>query len=111
MLNTITRIQRRTAQIITGVFRTTAGAAVNVEAHLRPAVQQLEQTVLEATMRIRTTPVHGDMALSQANRKTQSSLDRSCGILEAKYESNSTGLRCPNPTSSSVMDCTDHLDC
>jgi hypothetical protein len=85
MITAIARIQRRAAPTITGAFRTTAGAAVKVEAHLLPPLQQLEQTALEATIRIQTTPLYEEMVPSEHNNSTQSPLNQFSSILESKY--------------------------
>jgi hypothetical protein len=74
------------AQIITGAFRTTAGAALEVEAHLLPPLQQLKQTALEAILRIRTTPLYEEMAPPEDNDMSQSPLNQSLSVLGSKHK-------------------------
>lgn len=90
-------IQRRAAQIVTGAFKTTAGSAVEVEAHIILAAQQLEQIVMETVMRIRSSPLYCDMAITRSGVTSRSPLERALGILEKKYKIQHDQLetRCP----------------
>ncbi|KAF2184787.1 hypothetical protein K469DRAFT_727021 [Zopfia rhizophila CBS 207.26] len=85
IIATITQIQKRAAQIITRAFKTTTRATIDVEAYLLPALQQLEQTSLEATIRIRTTPLYEEIIRPKNNNMAQSPLNRFLSILESKF--------------------------
>jgi ribonuclease HI len=60
---------------------------LDVEAHLLPPQQQLEQATLEAAMRIQTTPLYSEMA-SETDSSTKSPLNQLSDILESKYNIN-----------------------
>jgi hypothetical protein len=65
-------IQKRAACLISGAFRTTAAEALNVELHLLPIRQQLDQLTKMTAVRIRTGPSHGipsGMLMKRTNEK------------------------------------------
>lgn len=55
-VRTLTRIQRRAGQLITGAFRTTAADALDAELYLLPMRQRLRQARLQALTRTATLP-------------------------------------------------------
>jgi ribonuclease HI len=54
----IAAIQHRAARIITGAFRATSQAALEVEAYLAPIKSQLEETTITSYMRIAASPLY-----------------------------------------------------
>lgn len=54
--NEFTRIQRRAAIMISGAFKSTSAAALNIELHLLPAKLLMNQMIQEAALRIQTGP-------------------------------------------------------
>jgi hypothetical protein len=53
-LKTLSQIQTRAARVITGAFRATASAALNIEAHLLPMQRLLERKMIETFLRFHT---------------------------------------------------------
>ena len=58
-------IQRRAAQIITGAFRTTATSAVEIEAHLLPLDQLMEQMSLHTALRLTINRTHCSVQVTE----------------------------------------------
>jgi ribonuclease HI len=56
IINEFTKIQKRAAILISGAFRGTAAAALNMELHLLPIRLQMQQTIEETAIRIQTAP-------------------------------------------------------
>ena len=92
MVNAFNRIQRKGGQIITGAFKTTAGAAVEIEAHLLPVTLQIKQTALETAIRIRTSPLYQEMIPIEGNHRNKGPLDLLYNTLQTRYNINPDSL-------------------
>ncbi|KAF4210539.1 hypothetical protein CNMCM5878_004249 [Aspergillus fumigatiaffinis] len=56
IINEFTKIQKRAATLISGAFRGTAAAALDMELHLLPIRLQMQQIIEETAIRIQTGP-------------------------------------------------------
>ena len=93
-LGTLENIQIRAARYITGAFKATSQAALNIEAHLLPMKFTLEKLAMESTLRIATGPAYEDIiyprqTLSKRKRTSKtrkiSPLETLTRIFETRY--------------------------
>ena len=54
-------IQRRGAKAVAGAFKSAAGAALDVELHLLPMVQRMEQLIGQALVRLASSPTYKEI--------------------------------------------------
>lgn len=58
---------------------------MDVEVYLLPVQQQLEQITIEATLRIRTTPLYRELAGEENDNSINTPLNQLLKVLEDKY--------------------------
>jgi ribonuclease HI len=71
LTNELTKIQKRAAILISGAFRGTAGAALDIELFLTPIKLRLQQIVEETTIRILTGPQWACPQIAKEARKPE----------------------------------------
>ena len=55
-------MQRRAAQIMGGAFRTTAGAALDVELNLPPIEESMKKALSNSLFRLASTPIYAHVS-------------------------------------------------
>jgi len=101
VLNTLTSLQRRAAQVIARAFRSTSGPALDVELHLLPVKHTLEKALGETLSRLRTSRVYYQIV--EARRESRATEDNfrywsPLRKLEERYDQRDVeinGLRLP----------------